>query len=238
MFLGISWGKRATRVRQRFGPWSLDVDTRRLERDGADVHLTPKAFDLLAFLIDQAPRVVPKSELHERLWPDSFVSDATLFSLVKEIRRACDTTNGPPLIRTAHRVGYAFAGLVEGPPPTELHPLHWLMRKRDKLSLVEGSNVIGRDANSAICLDVPGVSRRHARIVVDGTIATLDDLGSKNGTFCEGIPITKAVVLRNADRIHLASVELVYRSRASPNFVRTETQDRDAPAGGPTEPEV
>ena len=60
-------------VTVRFGPWSLDSGRRRLARDGAEVHLTPKAFDLLAFLVAQAPRVVSKSALNERLWPGVFV---------------------------------------------------------------------------------------------------------------------------------------------------------------------
>ena len=52
------------------------------------IHLTPKGFDLLALLVSEAPRVVPKAELHQRMWPGTFVSDATLVGLVKEVRRA------------------------------------------------------------------------------------------------------------------------------------------------------
>ena len=70
----------------RFGSFSLATDSRRLTRGGEHLHLTPKAFDLLALLIDAAPRVVPKSELHARLWPDSFVADTTLVGLVKAQR--------------------------------------------------------------------------------------------------------------------------------------------------------
>jgi two-component system KDP operon response regulator KdpE len=60
----------------RFGRFAFDRGTRQLTRDDALVHLTPKAFDLLSVLIDEAPRVVPKAELHRHVWPDSFVSDA------------------------------------------------------------------------------------------------------------------------------------------------------------------
>jgi DNA-binding winged helix-turn-helix (wHTH) protein len=74
----------------RFGAFALDSDRRQLTRRGDDIHLTPKAFDLLVLLADQAPRVVRKSVLHERLWPGTFVSDATLVGLVKELRRALD----------------------------------------------------------------------------------------------------------------------------------------------------
>ena len=57
---------------------------------GEPVHLTPKAFDLLSLLVEAAPRVVPKREIHERLWRGGVVTDATLVGLVKEIRRALD----------------------------------------------------------------------------------------------------------------------------------------------------
>ena len=97
-----------------FDRFALDPDARQLTCDDAPVHLTPKAFNLLSLLIDEAPRVVPKAELHRHLWPDSFVSDATLLSLVKEVRRALGDTGEGALIRTAHRVGYAFAAPVRG----------------------------------------------------------------------------------------------------------------------------
>jgi DNA-binding winged helix-turn-helix (wHTH) protein len=57
----------------RFGQFTLDTDQRRLFRGEADVHLTPKAFDLLVLLIDEAPHVVRKGALHQRLWQDTFV---------------------------------------------------------------------------------------------------------------------------------------------------------------------
>ena len=99
----------------RFGSFALAIDSRRLTRAGADLHLTPKAFDLLALLVDAAPRVVPKAELHARLWPDTFVSDSTLVGLVKEVRRVLgDADADAPIVRTVARVGYAFAA----PPAT------------------------------------------------------------------------------------------------------------------------
>ena len=48
-------------IAARFSGYRLDGAARRLTRDGADVHLTPKAFDLLCLLVDAAPRVVPKA---------------------------------------------------------------------------------------------------------------------------------------------------------------------------------
>ena len=106
----------------RFGPCEVDSDRRQLLNNGVEVHLTPKAFDLLALLIGEAPRVVRKDELHKRLWADTFVSDATLVGLIKELRRALrDHDAKAPIIRTAHGVGYAFAAHCQhavASPPT------------------------------------------------------------------------------------------------------------------------
>ncbi|HEY8171860.1 MAG TPA: winged helix-turn-helix domain-containing protein [Dehalococcoidia bacterium] len=94
---------------RRFRSFVLDEARRQLRRDGAEVHLTPKAFDALVLLVDAAPRVVRKSELHDRLWPNGIVSDASLVGLVGEIRRALrDDDRGERMIRAVPRVGYAF----------------------------------------------------------------------------------------------------------------------------------
>ena len=93
----------------KFDAFEVDAGQRLLRRDGAEIHLTPKAFDLLGLLIEHAPRVVSKADLHRAMWPKSFVSDATLVGLVKELRRALDDRDRTaPVIRTVQRVGYAF----------------------------------------------------------------------------------------------------------------------------------
>ena len=66
----------------RFGRFAFDRATRQVSGDGVPVHLTPKAFALLGLLIAEAPRVVSKEELHRHIWPDSFVSDASLNSIL------------------------------------------------------------------------------------------------------------------------------------------------------------
>jgi len=228
-------------VRARFGSFSIDTELRRLDRDGVELHLTPKAFDLLALLIQAAPKVASKPGLHARLWPDSFVADATLVGLVKEIRRVLEQRGDAP-IRTYHRVGYAFSESLDA---LEADPVfgsrrqrlaasrssrpagtHWIVRGQNRRALVEGENIIGREPSSAIWLDVVGVSRRHARVTVRGSSATLEDLGSKNGTLRGGERVTAAVPLRDADRIQIATVVLVYR--ASTHGVST-TRTRQRP---------
>ena len=107
-------------MRVYFGPYVLDRGSRQLLREDDIVHLSPKAFDLLHFLIDHRPRVLSKHELHDRLWPSTFVSDASLASLVAEIREALgDSARRPRYVRTAHRVGYAFCGEAACVPEPE-----------------------------------------------------------------------------------------------------------------------
>src|SRR3954464_7181506 len=92
-----------------FGRFEFDAVTHRVRCDGVDIHLAPKAFELLAALLDGAPRVVSKRELHARLWPGGVVADATLVALIKQLRAALDDRDrAAPLIRTVHRVGYAL----------------------------------------------------------------------------------------------------------------------------------
>ena len=115
-------------VIEHFGAFTFHRERRQLFRDGAEVHLTPKAFDLLALLIEREPAVVPKADVHARLWPGTFVSDATLAGLVKELRRALGNDGSGVVIRTAHRVGFAFESVRTASPEARSAPdlTHWL----------------------------------------------------------------------------------------------------------------
>lgn len=215
----------------RFGEMTFDSSTRQVTRENGEVvHLTPKAFDLLALLIDQAPRVVHKSEMHERLWPGIFVTDATLVGLVKELRRALrDHDSRSPIIRTSHGVGYAFGAALQkssGPRPT---CEHWIVAAAGRTPLSEGENLIGRDPASTVWLDVAGVSRRHARIIIHGQKAELDDLGSKNGTTVRDEPLTSPTMLRDGDGIRIGPVRITYRFLQS--GISTETTARTVSHG-------
>jgi DNA-binding winged helix-turn-helix (wHTH) protein len=210
-------------VSVRFGLFSLDADRRLLQRNEADVHLTPKAFDLLALLIQEAPRVLRKAELHERLWPGTFVSDATLVGLIKEIRRQLDDRDATSrLVRTAFGVGYAFCGALEriGLPPGRRKPniggeSWWIVAGSRNIPLGEGEHLIGRDPASTVWLDVPGVSRRHARIVIDRQGASIEDLESKNGTTLRDQMVTGPSPLHDGDRIQVGPILVVFHVSAS-----------------------
>jgi DNA-binding winged helix-turn-helix (wHTH) protein len=211
----------------RFGVWTLDSDQRLITGENdAVVHLTPKAFDLMMVLIEAAPRVVKKDELHRRLWPGVFVSDATLVGLVKEVRHAFrERDDELPIIRTSHGVGYAFAAAMEPPPRPADFPDYWVVLDDRRVRLTTTEVVIGRDSSSDVRLDAAGVSRRHARIVVTGTGACLEDLGSKNGTMLGGRVCAGPMPLRDGDTIRIGPVSMIFRvsdSKASTQTVAIE----------------
>ncbi len=161
-------------------------------------------------LIAEAPRVVQKEDLHRHLWPDSFVSDASLLGLIKEVRRALGDEGDGALIRTVHRVGYAFAAPLQPMAAPASRPGAWLMAGNVIVPLDEGENLIGREPDCSVCVDLPNVSRRHARIVVSGLAATIEDLGSRNGTVLGGRKVEQLTALRDADRIQVGDAVLTF----------------------------
>ena len=208
-------------MRIRFGECVLDSDTRQLFVRGAEVHLQPKAFQFLELLIQNRPRVVPKNEIHDKLWPGTFVSDGTLTSLLAEVREALgDDARQSRFVRTSHRVGYAFsadaseerglAAIGRGGPTV------WLLRGKNRFALDRGETVIGRDPGAGVHLDDPSISRRHARIVLSETSATVEDLGSKNGTFLGEARIQKPMPISDGDVLKIGSVPLAVRMFETP----------------------
>ena len=212
-------------VSYRFDRFIVDCDTRQLLRDGVELHLSPKAFDLLVLLLAKRPRAISKTEMLEHLWPSTFVEETNLASLVAEIRRALgDSATRPVFLRTVYRFGYRFVGhVLESKAPSltlSAGPRPYLVFERQHTMLLEGSNVIGRAPDAAIQCDVTGVSRHHARIVMANGSATLEDLDSKNGTFLNGKRVS-SVPLSDGDEIRLGKATLVFRVVAGPGATET-----------------
>ena len=226
-------GANAIASMVRFGIFTFDPLTRQvLAEEREALHLSPKAFDLLSILISRAPGVVSKGELHAELWPDTFVSDATLAGLVKELRRAfLARMPDACIIRTAHSVGFAFcAELTAHPSVDTVARRQWLLSNDRRLSLKDGENIIGRDPACDIWLDGSSVSRRHARIVIDGPCARIEDLGSKNGTRLRDAPVNAPARLSDGDEVKIGQFSLVYRAPldGSTESVREQPGDRSS----------
>jgi DNA-binding winged helix-turn-helix (wHTH) protein len=210
-----------------FGPFTLDHESRQLLSgvDRQPVHLSPKAYELLRVLVDTRPRAVAKNELHERLWPSTFVSEATLASLVAELREALgERGREARFIRTVHGFGYAFSGLAqETGEPDLTRVANWIICNGREKSLGEGEHVLGRDADVAVPLSSPTVSRHHARLVIAGEIATLEDLGSKNGTCVRGRALTSPTQLADGDQIRIGAFDLTFRTVTGKGSTETQS---------------
>jgi DNA-binding winged helix-turn-helix (wHTH) protein len=203
-------------MRLAFGDCVLDSESRELFRGKARVRVAPKTFRLLELLAGNRPRAFSKEELQEALWPGVFVAEGNLARLVAELRGTIgDDAAEPRFIRTIHGFGYAFSGEAAPEPGGERRPasdvvfkLLWADRE---IALQEGVNILGRDRDAAAWIDVHSVSRRHARIVVSGDRATVEDLGSKNGTFLEDEAVTSPRALADGDRVRIGTVEMKVR---------------------------
>jgi DNA-binding winged helix-turn-helix (wHTH) protein len=218
-------------VRVIIGEFTLDTESRELSRGGEVLHISPKAFLLLEVLLEKRPAAVTKTLLKERLWPSSYVSEAGLASLVAEVRSALgDDAREPRFIRTVHTYGYAFCGTAEvqasaaaAPARAEREEHVCRLQWRDReITLAQGENLLGRDRDAVLWIDSATVSRRHARIMVKGAEAVIEDLGSRNGTSVQGRKIDGPVRLANGDRVRLGAATVTFRI-----FKASETQTDD-----------
>src|SRR5579864_2571132 len=96
-----------------FGDWRLDPDEHLLLRQGNPVPLTPKVFQTLVILVENAGRLVPKDEFMRRLWPDAFVEEAALAQNISLLRKTLATSaiNGAA-IETVPKRGYRLLAAV------------------------------------------------------------------------------------------------------------------------------
>jgi hypothetical protein len=79
-----------------------------------------------------------------------------------------------------------------------------------EFDLSRGATLIGRSSECQVTIEDPLVSRQHARIVINGDEALLEDLGSRNGVKLNGSSIAKATPLRDGDRLRIGTQELVF----------------------------
>ncbi|MEA2162396.1 MAG: hypothetical protein QOK37_523 [Thermoanaerobaculia bacterium] len=197
-------------MRVRFGDFLLDTGRRELSRGGVLVPLRPKALQLLEALIGQRPNAVSQEELYERLWPDTFVDKNSLHKVMYQLRDALGD-DGQTIIRTVYGFGFSFAATANDDVPGGAHPARCqIVIGESEFDLREGENIVGRERDAAVRIEAPSISRHHARIIISGEQATLEDLQSKNGTWIRGKRIHRGE-LRDGDAILFGTVAAVFR---------------------------
>ncbi len=191
----------------RLGNWLVEPELNRLSGDSGVVHVEPRAMDLLVFLARHPGEVLSRETLIDGVWKKRFVGEAVLRNTVAALRRALgDRADDPSYIETISKRGYRLIAPVTMQGPTVAAPsvedscfkITW---DDEEIALAEGDNPIGRDASAAVRIDTPEISRRHARITVDGDVAILEDLGSKNGTYRNGRRLEAPERLADGDEI-------------------------------------
>ena len=185
-------------------------------------------------MIEKRPNAISKVDLHERLWPNTFVSEVNLAALVAELRSALrDQGRQGRFIRTVHGFGYAFAfeeAQVEGgvpPAASRAAPASpaapraaalntcWLSWGEREYVLTPGVQTIGRDGQAAVRIDALSISRAHARITCGADAVSIEDLQSKNGTWVNGTKVSGVLPLTDGDEVRLGSVTLTFRNVAA-----------------------
>ena len=233
-------------MRVSFDEFVVDFDERRLLAGNREIRLTSKGFELLRILIENRPKALTKDDLVACLWPGTFVGDNNLATVVADLRSALGGhAPGSRIIRTVYGYGYSFAAAASQSPSIGapiIERSEWMLLYNEReVALHAGENVLGRSGPGVIVIDSPTVSRCHARLSITADGATVEDLGSKNGTWLGTTPITSAVRVQDGDRLRLGS--LLVTVRFLPTVPSTETashprQFHDFPRSPSRSPEL
>ena len=189
------------------GEWLVEPTLDRISRDGQIARLRPRAMDVLICLALEAGKLASKQNIIDAVWRTEFVSEHALTQVVAELRSALgDDARNPIYIENIPRRGYRLVATVTpvamSVPSAHDASLPFKLQGEDgDHPLMQGPNIIGRTIDADLCIDRTEVSRCHARILVQGTTATIEDLGSKNGTFLNGERLEGPTLLSNGDEI-------------------------------------
>ena len=225
-------------MQYRFADCELDVPTRTLLRGGEAVSLRPKLFDLLVHLVTHHDRVVDRDELIETLWPGRYISESTLSSCVKELRKALgDTGQSQGALRTVRGVGFRFvadvrdAGAADATEPgtatsSNLRPVSVLA-----CLLPRASRPAQHKAHALYLRAAADVVQRY-----DGAVLVEPDTGEAGGQMFTAVFGLPAAHEQHARCAATAAMELLSLTARAPNVrlavTTTEAAPSDAEAAG------
>jgi DNA-binding winged helix-turn-helix (wHTH) protein len=201
----------------RLGEWEVYPTLNQMVKGALVRQVEPKAMDLLALLATRAGQVVRRPEILDQVWGRQFVSDSTLNRAISVLRKALDDDpRAPRLIGTVNRRGYR---LMRAPVPVRpatpatgpTRSACFILVGEREVCLPPGETTIGRGHDVTLHIDSLKASRRHVRIVVDGTSATVEDLGSTNGTWVAGKRLRDRQVLADGDNIMVGDIVVTFR---------------------------
>ena len=208
----------AAQPRQPFGlgEWRVEPTLDRISRGNETVKVAPRVMQVLLCLADHPGQVVTKRQLIGTVWDKEFVTEAALTRCIAILRRILgDNAGQPRYVENIPRRGYRLVmptELLSDPEAAEQQRSRcWLSYGMRRFVLSDGENLIGRASDAAVRIDSKGVSRHHARVEVTGAQATVEDLGSKNGTFLEGRRLDAACELHDGDQLAVGTVTMVFQ---------------------------
>jgi len=202
-------------MRLRFADCVLDPEARELRRPEGPIPLSPRAFRLLALLLERRPRPVSQQDLRDALWPDTNVGYTSLAQVVAEVRRAIGDAGGADRrIRTVPRVGYAFVAPVVEERERRPAGVGVLVTEDSEYLVPEGETLVGRGTECGIRLPSSRVSRVHARVWTEGERVLVEDAGSKNGTWVNRGRTEGPALLGDGDEVLFGTFRAVFH-RAS-----------------------
>lgn len=213
-------GRAVTRL-FRFAGFELDVAAYALRHRGGSVKLERIPMEVLILLVDRAGTLVERSDIKTQLWgADVFVEhDAAINTAIRKIRHALgDDAAKPQLVETVVGKGYKFIAPVESVTrqPRRLFLRYSITVGKQEVILNPGETLLGRDPAAGVYVEHPSVSRRHARISIEADEATLEDCGSRNGTFLNGRRVDGPAKIHHNDIIALGPISLVFHVARAP----------------------
>ncbi|MBZ5590503.1 MAG: winged helix-turn-helix domain-containing protein [Acidobacteriia bacterium] len=200
----------------RLGKWLVQPSLNRFVHGDTELHVRPKLMDLLVFLAQHTGEVVSKEEILEGVWAKQFMAESVLSGLMAELRRNLgDDAHTPRFVETVPKRGYRLIAPAEPvgdeTAATGTAAACVLIVAGRRVPLGEGEHLIGRAPDAAVHIDSTDVSRHHAKIVVREGRASIEDLGSKNGSFVGTQRVTEPTALRNGDQVRVGGVVIAFR---------------------------